>query len=82
VITEFAEEPRDLPSDGHQVDATAITESNLIRWSSRPQIHILPAEYGRADIGSMSLLRGAQIVHFGSLSGEERDIVIAACADD
>ena len=26
---------QDLPSDGHEVDAAAITESNGIRWSSR-----------------------------------------------
>jgi hypothetical protein len=36
------------------------------------------AEYGHADVGPMILLRGAQIVHFGSLSGAEWDIVIAA----
>jgi hypothetical protein len=28
----------------------------------------------------MILLRGVQIVHFGSITGDERDIVIAACA--
>jgi hypothetical protein len=34
------------------------------------------AEYGRTDAGPMILLRGVQIVHFGSISGDEWDIVI------
>jgi hypothetical protein len=29
---------RDLPSDGHEVDAMAITEGNQIRWSSHRKI--------------------------------------------
>ena len=29
---------QDLPSDGHEVDAMAITESDRIRWSSRREI--------------------------------------------
>jgi hypothetical protein len=36
------------------------------------------AEYGRADVGPMILLCGAQIVRLGSLSGDEWNIVIAA----
>jgi hypothetical protein len=33
-------------------------------------------------VNSIILLRGAQIVHSGSLSGDERPIVITACAYD
>jgi hypothetical protein len=43
-----------------------------------PDAKRLIAEYGRADVGPMILLRGAQIIHFGSLSGDQWDIVIAA----
>ena len=30
--------PSDLPSDGHEINATAIAESNRIRWSSHRKI--------------------------------------------
>jgi hypothetical protein len=36
------------------------------------------AEYERTDVGPMILLRSTQIVHFGSGSGDEWDIDIAA----
>ena len=51
-----------------------VTERDLIADSERGEI----AGYGRTDVGPMILLRGVQIVHFGSLSGDEWDIVIAA----
>ena len=40
--------PSDLPSDGHEVNATASAESNRIRWSSHRKIcslAVLPDQY-------------------------------------
>jgi hypothetical protein len=56
----------------------------LAKVSEPPSLPIRPFEnaqiaaYGRTDVGPMILLRNTRIVRFGSGSGEEWDIDIAA----
>lgn len=38
---------QDMPSDSHEADAMTIAESDQIRWSSRREIHTLPADSAR-----------------------------------
>jgi hypothetical protein len=46
-LSPFVDGHQDLPSDGHEVAAMAITEGDRIRWSSRREICSLPNICGK-----------------------------------
>jgi hypothetical protein len=54
---------QDLPSDGHEVDAMAITESDRIRWSSRREI-CSERRLGVTDLGVCESALSGQIGPF------------------
>jgi hypothetical protein len=66
---------QDLPSDGHEVDATAITESNRIRWSSRRGICSERCSYVCQWLGwcFSSLISGAGNVALAGAAGCGQD---------
>src|SRR5262249_52409618 len=63
--TSFTKSPvnghRDVPIDGHEFDATAITESNRICWSS---LHQICCRIGTAWCYGGGKVRRAQIIRF------------------